>query len=194
MCLSVVIADDEAITRKDLKERLELNGYNVVGEAMDGFDAVELCREKKPDFVLLDIRLPLLDGLGAAKIIHDEELSGCIIMITAYTDDKYIEKANDIGVMGYIVKPFQDSTVFPNIEIAIKRSKELNNLKEQLVNEKKKLRERKIIEQAKGIIMEQNSLNEKEAYEYIRMLSMNKRKSMGSIAEIIVSNDRFLKE
>ncbi len=194
MCLSVVIADDEAITRKDLKERLELNGYNVVGEAMDGFDAVELCREKKPDFVLLDIRMPLLDGLGAAKIIHDEELSGCIIMITAYTDDKYIEKANDIGVMGYIVKPFQDSTVFPNIEIAIKRSKELNNLKEQLVNEKKKLRERKIIEQAKGIIMEQNSLNEKEAYEYIRMLSMNKRKSMGSIAEIIVSNDRFLKE
>ncbi|MFQ7472668.1 MAG: ANTAR domain-containing response regulator [Anaerovoracaceae bacterium] len=194
MCLSVVIADDEAITRKDLKERLELNGYNVVGEAMDGFDAVELCREKKPDFVLLDIRMPLLDGLGAAKIIHDEELSGCIIMITAYTDDKYIEKANDIGVMGYIVKPFQDSTVFPNIEIAIKRSKELSNLKEQLVNEKKKLRERKIIEQAKGIIMEQNSLNEKEAYEYIRMLSMNKRKSMGSIAEIIVSNDRFLKE
>ena len=194
MCLSVVIADDEAITRKDLKERLELNGYNVVGEAMDGFDAVELCREKKPDFVLLDIRMPLLDGLGAAKIIHDEELSGCIIMITAYTDDKYIEKANDIGVMGYIVKPFQDSTVFPNIELAIKRSKELSNLKEQLVNEKKKLRERKIIEQAKGIIMEQNSLNEKEAYEYIRMLSMNKRKSMGSIAEIIVSNDRFLKE
>lgn len=194
MCLSVVIADDEAITRKDLKERLELNGYNVVGEAMDGFDAVELCREKKPDFVLLDIRMPLLDGLGAAKIIHDEELSGCIIMITAYTDDKYIEKANDIGVMGYIIKPFQDSTVFPNIEIAIKRSKELSNLKEQLVNEKKKLRERKIIEQAKGIIMEQNSLNEKEAYEYIRMLSMNKRKSMGSIAEIIVSNDRFLKE
>lgn len=194
MCLSVVIADDEAITRKDLKERLELNGYNVVGEAMDGFDAVELCREKKPDFVLLDIRMPLLDGLGAAKIIHDEELSGCIIMITAYTDDKYIEQANDIGVMGYIVKPFQDSTVFPNIEIAIKRSKELSNLKEQLVNEKKKLRERKIIEQAKGIIMEQNSLNEKEAYEYIRMLSMNKRKSMGSIAEIIVSNDRFLKE
>lgn len=194
MCLSVVIADDEAITRKDLKERLELNGYNVVGEAMDGFDAVELCREKKPDFVLLDIRMPLLDGLGAAKIIHDEELSGCIIMITAYTDDKYIEKANDIGVMGYIAKPFQDSTVFPNIEIAIKRSKELSNLKEQLVNEKKKLRERKIIEQAKGIIMEQNSLNEKEAYEYIRMLSMNKRKSMGSIAEIIVSNDRFLKE
>lgn len=194
MCLKVIIADDEAITRADLRERLQLHGYEVVGEAADGFDAIEVCRELHPELILLDIKMPMLDGLGAAKIIHDEDLAECIIMLTAYSDTKYVKSSSDIGVMGYIVKPFQDNALIPAIEIAIKRSQDMKILKNQLKEKERKLQERKLIDKAKGIIMIQNALTEKDAYEYIRMVSMNKRKSMKEVAEIIIMNHKYLNE
>lgn len=192
MCLKVIIADDEAITRADLKERLHSRGYAVVGEAADGFEAIELCKEKKPDLALIDIKMPILDGLGAAKVIHDERLANCIIMISAYSDEKYVLTCADIGAMGYIVKPFQDNVIFPSIEIAVKRSHEMNKLKSEVVEKEKKLQERKLIDKAKGIVMKRNSLSENEAYEYLRLISMNKRKPMKDVAEIIIMNDNIL--
>lgn len=194
MCIKVVIADDEAITRTDLRERLQMHGYQVVGEATDGFDAIEVCREVNPDLVLMDIKMPILDGLGAAQIIHDENLAGCIIMITAYSDTKYVDRSNEIGVMGYISKPFRDNSLFPTIEIAVKRSQEMNRLKKELEDEKRKLEERKVIDRAKGIIMAQNSMTEKDAYEYLRMVSMNKRKPMRVVAEMIILNDKYIND
>lgn len=136
----------------------------------------------------------MLDGLGAAKIIHDEDLAECIIMLTAYSDTKYVKSSSDIGVMGYIVKPFQDNALIPAIEIAIKRSQDMKILKNQLKEKERKLQERKLIDKAKGIIMIQNALTEKDAYEYIRMVSMNKRKSMKEVAEIIIMNHKYLNE
>lgn len=192
MCLKVIIADDEAITRADLKERLHSHGYAVVGEAADGLEAIELCKEKGPDLALIDIKMPILDGLGAAKVIHDERLANCIIMISAYSDEKYVSTCADIGAMGYIVKPFQDNVIFPAIEIAVKRSHDMNKLKNEVVEKEKKLQERKLIDKAKGIVMERNALNENEAYEYLRLISMNKRKPMKDVAEMIIMNDRIL--
>lgn len=191
MGLKVIIADDEAIMRTDLKERLEERGYEVVGEAADGFEAIELCQEHHPDLALLDIKMPLLDGLGAAKVIHDENTAGCIVMVSAYSDKKYVSSSAEIGVMGYIVKPFQDNAIFPAIEIAVKRSGDMNKLKLAVKEKEAKLEERKLIDKAKGIVMKKEALDEKEAYEYLRSLSMNKRKTMKEIAEIIILNDRI---
>ena len=129
MKIRVVIADDDIITRMDLKERLVERGYIVVGEASDGIEAIEQCRLKEPDLTLMDIKMPLLNGLDAAKTIYDEDLSDCIVMISAYSDKNLVDIAGDIGVMGYIVKPFRDNALFPAIEIALKRCEEMTILK-----------------------------------------------------------------
>lgn len=192
MCLRVIIADDESITRADLKERLETAGYEVVGEAMDGFDAIELCRQQKPDIALLDIKMPMLDGLSAAKIIHEEIPKVCVIILTAYSDENFVEKAGMLGVMGYVVKPIDDKTLLPTLRIAVSRSKELESVRQELEAKENKLKERKLLDKAKGFLMEENRISEKEAYEYMRTVSMNKRKSMKEVAEIIIINHENL--
>jgi len=182
----IVIADDEPITRMDIREILEDAGYDVVGDVSDGFDAIEICRRLKPDLVLMDIKMPLLDGISAAKVINKEELVDSIILLTAYSDKNFIDKAKDVGVIGYLVKPVNEKSLLPAVEIALNKGREIKKIKKEIKNVNDKLNARKIIEKAKGILMEKHKLTEQEAYDKIRTLSMNKRTSMREIAEAIL--------
>ena len=185
----MVIADDEPITRMDLKEMLEAAGYDVVGEASDGFDAVTLCRKHSPDLVFMDIKMPLLDGLNAAKIIQKENLAGGIVLITAYSGKEFVEKATKVGAIGYVVKPIDEKSLIPTLEVAIAKSAEIKKIKVDIEKVCSKLEERKIIEKAKGLLMQRDEITEQDAYDNIRSLSMNKRCSMGDIAQAIIMSD-----
>ncbi|MDD4509272.1 MAG: response regulator, partial [Eubacteriaceae bacterium] len=129
---TVIVVDDEPITRMDLRESLEIKGYNVVDEASDGMDAVLLCRKHHPDIVFMDIKMPMLDGLSASKIIFKEDLVGTIILLTAYTDSEYIDKATKCGVSGYLVKPIIESSLVPTIAMARAKSSECQRLKKDV--------------------------------------------------------------
>ncbi|WP_312642378.1 response regulator [Hydrogenoanaerobacterium sp.] len=184
--IRVVIADDEPITRMDLKEILEAEHYQVVGEAADGFDAVEICKQLHPDLVLMDIKMPLLDGLSAAHIIFCEDLADTVILLTAYSERVFIDEAKTIGVSGYLVKPIDEKSLIPNIELSVARSKEIKRLKKDIAKVSERLESRGIIEKAKGKIMEQQNMNEQDAYDYIRNLSLTKNLSMRRVAEFIL--------
>ena len=184
--IRIVIVDDEPIIRMDLREILESKGYQVVGEAADGFDAVELCRTHVPDLVLLDIKMPLMDGLSAAQIIHEQGLAGYIVFLKAYSDSYYIEGDKTSGVSGYLVKPVDEKALVPCIELAMARSSEITTLKSDVEKANERLETRKVVEKAKGYLMETNHVTEEEAYEYIRKMSKIKNVSMKRIAEIIL--------
>lgn len=184
--IRVVIADDEPITRMDLKEILIEENYDVVGEASDGFDAVEICKENRPDLVLMDIKMPLLDGLSAAKIIFEENLADTVMMLTAYSEREFIENAKTVGVAGYMVKPIDEKSLVPSIELAVARGREMKQLQKDMRKVSERLENRSIIEKAKGIVMVQENLTEQEAYDYIRKLSQTKGLSMRRVAEIIL--------
>ena len=188
----VVIADDDVITRLDIREALEFQGYEVVGEAADGIDAVELCADLKPDVVLLDVKMPVMDGLTAAKIIGGAGNDIAIIMLTAYNDKQFVDKAGEFVALGYLVKPVDEKSLTPTIEIAVKRLKEFRELKKTVEGQEKKLEERKIIEKAKGILIQNNSISEDEAYKYLRTISMNKRKTIVEVAKIIIETESIL--
>ncbi len=188
----VVIADDDVITRLDIREALEFQGYEVVGEAADGIDAVELCADLKPDVVLLDVKMPVMDGLTAAKLIAGGQHDTAIIMLTAYNDKQFVDKAGEFGALGYLVKPVDEKSLTPTIEIAVKRLKEFRELKKTVEGQEKKLEERKIIEKAKGILIQNNSISEDEAYKYLRTISMNKRKTIVEVARIIIETESML--
>lgn len=130
--IRVVIADDEPITRMDLKELLSEEGYQVVGEAADGFDAVEACKQSRPDLVLMDIKMPLLDGLSAAKILFEENLADTVMMLTAYSEREFVDEAKHIGVAGYLVKPIDEKSLVPSIELAVARSKDMRKLRKDM--------------------------------------------------------------
>lgn len=185
--IRVVIADDEPITKMDLNELLREAGYEVVGEASDGFDAVEICRQKRPNLVLLDIKMPLLDGLSAAKIIHEEKLAETIMMMTAYSEREFIEQAKECGVGGYLVKPIDEKSLIPNIEVAVNRSREIGKLRKDIEKVNGRLESRVVVEKAKGQLMEQQSMTEQAAYDYIRKLSQTKHLSMKRVAEMILA-------
>ncbi len=185
---TIVIYDDEPITMMDICEMLRENGYNVVGEAYDGFDAVEICRKQKPDLVLIDVKMPLLDGIKASKIILNEGLSDSVVLLTAYSGSEYVEQAKDAGVMGYIVKPIEEKCLLPAIEVAITKGKEIKKIKDDAEKVKRDLKSRKIIEKAKGMLMTKYKITEEEAYSKIRKLSMDKRCSMEKIADAILMN------
>ncbi|SBW11667.1 putative transcriptional regulatory protein pdtaR [uncultured Eubacteriales bacterium] len=184
--LRVIIADDEPITRMDLKELLTEEGYTVLTEVSDGFDAVENCKMYHPDLVLLDIKMPFLDGLSAAKIIYDEDLADTIIMLTAYSEREFIEQAKSYGVGGYLVKPIDEKSLVPNIELAVARSREMKQLRKDMAKVTERLENRSIIEKAKGQVMAEQNMTEQEAYDYIRKLSQAKNLSMRRVAEIIL--------
>lgn len=184
--LRIVIADDEPIMRMDMREYLQGEGYAIVGEAADGFDAVEACKREKPDLALLDIKMPLLDGLSAARIIRDESLADAVVLLTAYSEGEFIEHAKEFGVAGYLVKPIDEKSLIPNIELAVARSREMKKLQKDISRVSERLENRSIIEKAKGLIMRDDGLPEQEAYDYIRRLSLEKGLSMRRIAEIIL--------
>ena len=175
-----------------VKEALEYQGYEVVGEAADGIDAVELCQNLNPDAVLLDVKMPVMDGLTAARLINSDQKDIAIVMLTAYNDKQFVDKAADFGAQGYLVKPIDEKSLIPTIEIAIKRVRELAQLKVSVEEQERKLEERKIVEKAKGILMKNNTISEDDAYKYLRSISMNKRKSIAEVARIIVDTESML--
>ena len=189
----VIIADDESIIRMDLKEMLAGLGYLVVGEAGDGLSAVNLGREVKPDLVIMDIKMPDLDGIAAAKILTEERIAP-VLLLTAFSQTELIEGAKEAGVVGYIVKPFRESELVPAIEIALSRFKEFRVLEREAQNLRDTLETRKLVERAKGILMDTQDLKEAEAFRKIQKLSMNTRKSMREIAEAILLAHEVEKE
>jgi len=183
---TIVIADDEPIIRMDISEILTEAGYNVVGEASNGFDAVELCRKFKPELVLMDIKMPHLDGLKATKLIIDQKLADAVVVLTAYSGSEFIEEAKAAGVTGYIVKPIEERNLLPEIEIAISKGKELKRIKEDMVNLKEEMEKKRIIDKAKELLMEKCKFSEEAAYKRLRKLTMDKRCSMMEMAETII--------
>ncbi|MGQ9488054.1 MAG: ANTAR domain-containing response regulator [Armatimonadota bacterium] len=183
--LRVLIADDEPIIRLDLKNMLESLGYEVIAEAGDGVSAVEAARTLKPDVAILDIKMPGMDGIDAANLLNSEKIAPAVLL-TAFSDLDLINRAKEAGVFAYLVKPFRESDLRPAIEIAISRYKEFLALEEEVTELEDKLETRKLVERAKGILMDQYGLKEQEAFRRIQLQSMNTRKSMKEIAEAII--------
>jgi AmiR/NasT family two-component response regulator len=181
----VVIADDESIIRMDLKEMLTHLGYLVVGEAGDGMSAVHMARELRPDLVILDIKMPGLDGVSAAKILTEEQVAP-VLLLTAYSQRDLIEGAKDAGVVAYLVKPFREAELLPAIEIAMARFREFEELRDEVDDLKDALETRKLVERAKGILMQTQGLGEAEAFRRIQQISMNTRKPMREVASAIL--------
>ena len=183
----VIIADDESIIRMDLREMLANLGYLVVGEVGDGRSAVNLARELKPDLVIMDIRFEgdEFDGIDAAKLLTEERLAP-VLLLTAYSQRDLVERAKDAGVTGYIVKPFRDSDLAAAIEVSLARFAELKDLEQELGDLKLALETRKLVDRAKGILMDVQGLTESEAFRKIQKMSMNTRKPMKEVAEAIV--------
>lgn len=181
----LVIADDESIIRMNLKETLVGLGYLVVGEAGDGVSAINVARELKPDLVLMDIKMPRLDGIQAARILTEEKIAP-VLLLTAYSDRELVERAREAGVVNYVVKPFREAELLPAIEIAMARYQEFLEMDRQIADLKETLDTRKIVERAKGVLMDTQGLKEAEAFRKIQQLSMNTRKSMKEIARAIL--------
>jgi AmiR/NasT family two-component response regulator len=183
--IRLVIADDESIIRMNLKETLVGLGYLVVGEAGDGVSVINVARELKPDLVLMDIKMPKLDGIQAARILTEEKIAP-VLLLTAYSDRDLVDRAKEAGVVNYVVKPFREAELLPAIEIAMARYQEFLEMDKQITDLKEVLDTRKIVERAKGILMDTQGLKEAEAFRKIQQLSMNTRKSMKEIAQAIL--------
>jgi len=183
--LRIVIADDEPIIRMDLRRTLENMGHVVVGEAGDGQQALEITKELKPDIAILDIKMPTMDGIDAAKLISTEAIAP-VLLLTAYSQRDLVERARDAGVFAYLVKPFKELDLMPAIEIAIARFEEFEELDRDFNDLENKLDARKTIDRAKGILMDQYGLKEQDAFRRIQVQSMNTRKTMREIADAII--------
>jgi AmiR/NasT family two-component response regulator len=188
MSIRVVIAEDEAIIRLDLRETLEEEGYEVIGEAGRGDVALDLIRELKPDLAILDVKMPGMDGLEVARMIGDEKICG-VLVLTAFSQREIIEQARDAGALAYLVKPFQKSDLIPAIEVAIGRFRELQALNGQMEVLGEQLEARKIIDRAKGRLIDQFGLKEQEAFSFIQRTAMKDRSRMRDVAEKILSGE-----
>jgi AmiR/NasT family two-component response regulator len=180
-----VIAEDEAIIRMDLRETLEEEGYEVVGETGRGDQAVDLVRELLPDLAILDVKMPGLDGLEVARIVNAEKLCG-VLILTAFSQREIVEDARDAGALAYLVKPFQKSDLVPAIEVAIGRFRELRALTGEIDALGEQLQARKAIERAKGILMDERGMTEQDAFAFIQRTAMSERSKMRAVAERIV--------
>ncbi len=184
----VVIAEDEAIIRLDLRETLEEEGYEVVGETGRGDEAVRLVRELEPDVAILDIKMPGLDGLSAAREINAERLAA-ILILTAFSQRELVEQARDAGVQAYLVKPFQRTELVPALELAIARFAELKALAEQTQSLTEQLETRKVVDRAKGQLMDQAGLSEHDAFSFIQRTAMRERLTMKVVSEQILAGE-----
>lgn len=183
--LRIVIADNESLIRLDIREMLEDAGHEVVGEAVNGRRAVELTRQHRPDLVLMDIKMPEMDGITAAGKIYADKIAP-VILLTAFSQPDIVDKAKDSGVLGYLVKPVQESQLFPAMEIALSRWQEMQGLEDELEKLKDSLETRKMVDRAKGIIMAAHKLGEQEAYRRMQQYAMQKRVSLKDVAQSII--------
>jgi len=184
--LRVLIADDDPIIRLDLKQMLENLDYDVVAEAGDGQQAVDLARDTKPDICILDVRMPNLDGIDAVNVITDENIAPAILL-TAYSDKDLVDRAKAAGVFAYLVKPFKPSDLPPAIEVARSRYEQNAALNREVMSLHDRLETRKLVDRAKGILQEEHKITEAEAYRRIQLQSMNLRKTMKEVAEAIIT-------
>ena len=184
--MRVIVADDETIIRLDIKEMLTEAGHNVVAEAADGEEAVKLAAELKPDLVIMDVKMPKMDGITAARLINDKHIAP-VLLLTAYSQTDLIEKAKDAGVLAYLVKPIREEQLFPAIEIARSRFAEIKTLGEELDYLKESLETRKLLDRAKGILMAAHNITEAEAYRTMQQYSMNQRITLKELAEAIIA-------
>mgnify|MGYP000335997737 CR=1 FL=1 len=184
----VVIAEDEALVRLDLKEILEEEGYEVVGETGRGDEAVKLVKELGPDLAILDIKMPGQDGLTAAREITSEQRAA-VLILTAFSQRNLIEEARDAGVLAYLIKPFQRSELIPAIEVALGRFNEMRALKAEVDNLEEQLETRRSLDRAKGILMDECGMKESEAFSFIQKTAMERRQRMKAIADQIIGGD-----
>lgn len=184
----IVIAEDEAIIRLDLRETLEEEGYVVVADTGRGDTAVAMVRSHRPDVAIFDIKMPGLDGLDAARLVVAEKICP-VVMLTAFSQREVIEQARDAGALAYLVKPFQRTDLVPAIELAIGRFRELKTLSGEVAALGEQLELRKILDRAKGILIDTHRLSEQEAFDFIQKTAMSARKKMREIAEQVISGD-----
>ena len=188
MAIRVVIAEDEAIIRLDLKETLEEEGYEVVGETGRGDEAVRLVRELEPDLAILVIKMPGLVGLAAAREIAGERRAA-VLILTAFSQRDLIERARDAGALAYLVKPFQRSELIPALEVALGRFKEMRALDEEVKGLEEQLETRRVVDRAKGILMDRHDMSEGDAFSFIQRSAMRDRSTMRVIAQRIIEGD-----
>lgn len=181
----IIIADDESLIRLDLREMLIALNYDVIAEVGDGRTAIDLAKKLRPDLVIMDIKMPEVDGIAAAGELTREKIAP-VVLLTAYSDQALVEQAKEAGVVGYIVKPFREAELMPVIEVAMARFDEFVALEQEIGSMKEALESRKVVERAKGILMEVHGLRESEAFHRIRRTSMDSRKSMKEVAEAIL--------
>ncbi len=186
MAVRVVNAEDEAIVRLDLKETLEEEGYEVVGETGRGDEAVDLVDQLKPDLAILDIKMPGKDGLEAAREIAGPR-KAAVLILTAFSQRDLIEQARDAGALAYLVKPFQKSELLPAVEVALGRFREMQALDGEVESLQEQLETRRLVDRAKGILMDKHGLSENDSFSFIQKSAMNERRSMKSVAEEVVA-------
>ena len=182
----IVVADDEALIRLDLAEMLEDAGYEIVGQAPDGQQAVELVRSLTPDLAVLDVKMPVMDGLSAAEEIGRERICP-VVMLTAFSQKELVERARDAGVMAYVVKPFTAGDIAPAIDIALSRWSEISALEAEVADLGERLETRKAVDRAKGILMRRLDLSEPDAFRWIQKTAMDRRLGMREVADAVVA-------
>jgi AmiR/NasT family two-component response regulator len=186
--LRVVIAEDEALIRLDLREMLRDEGFDVVGEAADGEQAVALATELRPDLVICDIKMPKMDGIAAAAQISEARIAP-VVMLTAFSQRDLVERARDAGAMAYLIKPFEKRDLLPAIEMATSRFAEIKALEAEVSGLRERLEARKLIERAKGTLMTAHNMTEPQAFRWIQRAAMDNRTSMRAVAELVLSGD-----
>ena len=184
--LRILVVDDDAILRLDLSEMLAERGHDIVGEADNGGDAVTMARTLKPDLVIMDVKMPGMSGLEASKIIADEQIAP-VLLLTAYSQRDVVEQATDSGVMAYLVKPIREEELTPAIEIAINRWNSYKTLQGELEKAKEDLETRKLLDRAKGILMDQHGFSEHDAFQAMQHLSMDRRLSLKAVAQAVIA-------
>ena len=184
----VMIAEDEALIRLDLREMLQEEGYEVVGEAGDGEMAVTLAQKLRPDLVILDVKMPRMDGIEAGAKIAKERIAP-VVILTAFSQRDLVERAREAGAMAYVVKPFQKKDLLPTIEMAMSRFTEIVSLEAEVEDLQGRLEARKIIERAKGVLQSEHGMSEPDAFRWIQRTSMNQRRTMRAVAEGVLSGE-----
>lgn len=182
----VLIAEDEALIRLDLAEMLREEGYQVIAESGDGESAIELARDLKPSLVIMDIKMPKVDGISAAAVIVKERIAP-VVMLTAFSQRDLIEQARDAGAMAYLVKPFARHELVPAIELSVSRFAEMRALEDEVSSLNERLETRKVIDRAKGLLMTNNGMTEPQAFRWIQRTAMDRRSTMKAIAEAVIS-------
>jgi response regulator NasT len=183
----IIVAEDEAIIRMDLVEMLREAGYNVIGEAANGREAISLARHLKPDLAILDVKMPEIDGISAAELIVSEKLAA-VLMLTAFSQRELVERARDAGAMAYLVKPFSISDLTPAIEMALGRYAQIQALEAEVGELGERLEARKLVDRAKGILMANLGITEAEAFKWIQKAAMDQRSSMSAVSEGVLAH------